>query len=232
MSSNIFEIINALPVEQIANATFLQKTLMILGVAIGSYILGSLCFAIIFTKLFTKKDIRKIGSGTAGTANVLRNVGVLPGILTGVFDFIKGVAGVYLGFILFKRVGLEVYSGGCFATIFVLLGHFYPIFFNYKGGKGVVTMGGIIAVLHIKLFIFLVIIYFGVLIGTKLTSLAALITFFILPFANVVTCLLEHNKWIASTALYTCATLLIFYTHRENILRIRAGTEPKMVIKK
>ena len=205
---------------------------MIIGVATLSYILGSLCFAIIFTKAFTGKDIRKMGSGNAGTANVLRNVGVVPGILTGLCDFLKGALAVYAGFIMFQIIGFETYAGGCFATVFILLGHFYPVFFNYKGGKGVITMGGVIAVLHIKLFLFLVLVYFGVLLGSKMTSLAALVTFFVLPFANLVICLLENTKWIASTSIYICVTLLIFFAHRENIKRLKAGTETKLVIKK
>ncbi|MCL1831174.1 MAG: glycerol-3-phosphate 1-O-acyltransferase PlsY, partial [Oscillospiraceae bacterium] len=231
MRFKLFEIFNAIPVEQITNATFLQKFLVMLAVSVLGYILGSLCFAIIFTRLFTGKDIRKLGSGTAGTANVLRNVGVLPGILTGVFDFLKGVVAVYCGFFLFKMVGFESYAGGCFATVFVLLGHFYPVFFGYRGGKGVVTMGGIISVLHVKLFLFLVLIYFTVLLISKMTSLAALITFFILPIANLVICLLEHQKYLFSTILYICVTFLIFFTHRENIKRLKAGTEPKLVVK-
>jgi glycerol-3-phosphate acyltransferase PlsY len=232
MKFRVFEFFQELSVEAIANATFFQKTLVFMGVAVAGYILGSLCFAIIVTKIFTGKDIRKFGSGNAGTANVLRSVGVFPGILTGIFDFLKGVVGVYVGFILFQKVGFESYAGGCFATIFVLLGHFYPVFFNYRGGKGVVTMGGIVAVLHIKLFMFLVPVYLLVLLIYKMTSLSALVTFFILPFANLVICLIEHNSWVFSTILYIFVTILIFYAHRDNIKRLREGTETRLVVKK
>jgi len=232
MNFKLYEILHMEPIAQIVDATFFQKALMMIGVAAVSYILGSLCFAIIFTRLATGKDIRKLGSGNAGTANVLRSVGVIPGILTGLFDFFKGVVAVYAGFIMFNIIGFEIYSGGCFATIFVLLGHFYPVFFKYKGGKGVMTMGGIIAVLHLKLFIFLALVYFAVLLGAKMTSLAALVTFFLLPFANLVICLMEHSRWVTSTSLYLCVTVLIFLTHKENIRRLKEGTEPKLVIKK
>ena len=223
--SGVFQTI---PVVQIDDSTFFQKMLIVIAVGVIGYILGSLCFAIIFTRLFIKKDIRKLGSGNAGTANVIRNVGIIPGILTGIFDFAKGVASVYIGFILFQMVGFEIYSGGCFATIFVLLGHFYPVFFNYRGGKGVMTLGGIIAMLHLKLFVILAAIYFTVLFVAKMTSLAALVTFSVLPAANIVFCIVEGNSWITSTLFYLCITVLIFYTHRENIKRLKDGTEPKL----
>lgn len=232
MRDNIFEIIKILRTKQIPDATLFQKTLVIFAVAAAGYILGSLCFAVIFTKIFTGKDIRDMGSGTAGTANVLRNVGIIPGLLTGVFDFIKGAVGVYIGFILFNMVEMEMYAGGCFATIFVLLGHFYPIFFKYKGGKGVVAMGGIVAVLNLKLFLMLLLVYLGVLLGTKITSLAAVVTFFMLPIANFVLCMMDSVNWIASTSLYLCVSLLIFLAHKDNIKRLKEGTEPKLIIKK
>ena len=210
----------------------LDNILAIIGVAAISYMLGSLCFAIVFTKLFTGKDIRQLGSGNAGTANVLRSAGFLPGAFTGVFDFLKGVLAVYIGYRLFDAVDFNSYTGGCFASLFVLIGHLYPIFFKYRGGKGVMTMGGILAVLNWKLFLILSTFYLIVLLISRITSVAALATFVVLPFANIAFCVVSKKPWVVSSTFFLFVSLLIFYSHRENLKRLRVGEETKLVIKK
>jgi len=217
---------------KVVGTSFYHRFLAVLGVAVSAYLLGSLCFAIIFTKIFIKKDIRKLGSGTAGAANVMRSAGFIPGFLTILFDFAKGFLAVYVGYALFVSVGYERYTGGCFAAIFALLGHFYPVFFKYRGGKGVVTMGGIVAILHWKLFLVVVTIYLLILLITKITSLAALVTFVILPFANLGFCIYEGSPYVVPTIMYICVSALVIYAHKENIRRLKNKTEPKLVIKK
>ena len=229
---NVPGVFGVMTVASLWEETILDNILGVLGVAVSSYLLGSLCFAIIITKLFSGEDIRQLGSGNAGTANVLRSVGFLPGALTCLFDFLKGVLAVYIGYRLFAAVGFNSYSGGCFASFFVLVGHLYPLFFKYRGGKGVVTIGGILAVLNLKLFLILSAFYLAVLAVSRITSVAALSTFALLPFVNAVYCLLSEKPWLNSSLFFLCVSLLIFYSHRDNIKRLRAGEERKLVIKK
>ena len=127
--------------------------LRILGSAIASYLLGSISFAIIITYIFTKKDVRDSGSGNAGMTNVLRTVGVLPAILTLLGDLGKAIAAIYVSRFLFSSLDIQnaaqigMYVGG----LFVLLGHIYPLFFKFKGGKGVLTCAGVFLVLDWQL---------------------------------------------------------------------------------
>ncbi len=213
-------------------ASIPEMVLAVVGVAATSYVLGSLCFAIIFTKLFTGKDIRKLGSGNAGTANVLRSAGFIPGALTGIFDFLKGVLAVYIGYWLFELVGFDRYTGGCFATLFVLIGHLYPVFFRYRGGKGVMTMAGIIVVLNWELSLIIITIYLIVILVTRITSVAALVAFAVLPIVNALLCGFSGQPWLKSSIFFVLISVLIFYTHRENIKRLKDGKEKKLVVKK
>ena len=132
-----------------------------------SYLLGSISFAIIITKGFIKKDIRDFGSGNAGMTNVLRTVGKLPAILTLIGDMGKAVLAIYLSKFFFSGLSFPdaaqvgMYIGG----LFVLLGHIYPVFFNFRGGKGVVTAittilctEPLVGVLLLVIFVFIVII--------------------------------------------------------------------------
>lgn len=213
-------------------ASIWGKVFALTGVAAASYLLGSLCFAIIFTKLFTGKDIRKLGSGNAGTTNVLRSAGAVPGALTGIFDFLKGTLAVYIGYWLFEAAGFNRYSGGCLAALFVLIGHLRPVFFKYRGGKGVMTMAGIIIILNWRLFLVLAVIYSGVFGAVRITSVAALATAVVLPAANAVICVISGQPWAISSVFFAVASSLIFYTHRDNIRRLRAGQEGKLKVKR
>ena len=213
-------------------ASVLKIVLAVSGVAVISYALGSLCFAIIFTKIFTGRDIRKLGSGNAGTANVLRSAGLIPGILTGVLDFLKGTFAVYVGYYLFETAGYNSYSGGCFAAIFVLIGHLFPVFFKYRGGKGFMTMAGIILVLNWKLFLVLAVIYSSVFASVRITSVAALVTAAVLPVTNAIICIISGQPWLNPSVFFTVTSLIIFYTHRDNIRRLRAGQENRLMVKR
>ncbi|NLL91565.1 MAG: glycerol-3-phosphate 1-O-acyltransferase PlsY [Ruminococcaceae bacterium] len=212
--------------------TVYHKIAAVAAVAVSSYLLGSICFAIIVTYIFTKEDIRKKGSGNAGTANVFRSVGPAAGILTGLFDFLKGVLAVYIGYNLFKLVGFERYTGGTFAALLVLIGHLYPVFFKYRGGKGVMTMGGILIILNYKVFLVLLVIYLLTFLIWRITSVSGLVSAALLPVVNAVICIIEEKYWINTTVFFAISTVLIFYAHRENIKRLMEGRENKLKVKK
>ena len=120
---------------------------------IAAYLIGSINFAVIFAKAFMKKDVRELGSGNAGTTNVMRNAGFLPGALTFVFDALKGFAACYMGKMIFEYISIQTVSdwaspifGAYLCGLACMLGHVFPFFFQFKGGKGVATSVGIFAV--------------------------------------------------------------------------------------
>ena len=128
-------------------------------VAVISYLLGSLSFSIIFTKFFEKKDIRTMGSGNAGATNVLRSVGPKAAICTFIFDFLKGVASVLIGKLIFSMMlpsGVllpeMVQYGTYIAGFSCVFGHMFPIYFGFRGGKGILTTAAIIALIDWRVF--------------------------------------------------------------------------------
>ena len=122
-------------------------------VVIFSYLIGSINFAVIFGKAFMKKDVRDIGSGNAGTTNIMRNGGFLPGALTFLCDALKGFVASFAGKMVFDYIlgntdaawTLPIY-GAYICGLACMLGHVFPVFFQFKGGKGVATSVGIFAV--------------------------------------------------------------------------------------
>ena len=137
----------------------------IIACALISYLLGSFSFAVIFTKLSSKKDVREMGSGNAGFTNVLRSVGVVPEIFTFVFDCLKGIISVLITMWIFNmdfdstainalseslRFEFNAY-GKYLAGVFCVLGHSFPVFFGFRGGKGITTMAGILLILYLAL---------------------------------------------------------------------------------
>ena len=120
---------------------------------VAAYLIGSISFAVIFAKAFMKKDVRELGSGNAGATNVLRNAGVVPGLLTFLCDALKGFAASYMGYAIFDYIHTQTNSewsyaiyGAYLCGAACMLGHILPIFFEFKGGKGVATSVGIFAV--------------------------------------------------------------------------------------
>ena len=146
--------------------SFLQNSwLALLLAALIAYVLGSVNFAIIITRFFSGNDIRSFGSGNAGATNVLRSQGKLPAALTFVGDLLKSMLSVYLGGLLLQNVQLLpaaademellMYDpqnlglvGAYLAGVFCILGHMYPVFFGFRGGKGVMTTFGMTLLLE------------------------------------------------------------------------------------
>ena len=119
---------------------------------VAAYLIGSINFAVIFAKAFMKKDVRELGSGNAGATNVMRNAGFLPGALTFVFDALKGFVACYVGHVvfdyMFTQTGADLAKpiiGAYICGLACMLGHVFPFFFGFKGGKGVATSVGIFA---------------------------------------------------------------------------------------
>ncbi len=185
-------------------------------VIVISYFLGSIPFGLILTKLFLKKDIREIGSGNIGATNVLRSGNKLIGYLTLVLDILKAIIPVI--YIKFNHPELIYIS-----SLSVFLGHVFPIWLKFKGGKGVATYVGILFSINLIYGFIFCISWLLTFFLSKYSSLSSLISSLIVP----VYLFLVNGEQII---FYIILFVLIFYTHRENIKRLKNKEESKSKI--
>ena len=186
---------------------------------IGSvcYLLGSIPFGFIFTKIFLKKDIRDIGSGNIGATNALRTGNKLIGYLTLFFDITKAVIPV-----IYIKINFPEFL--FIASICAFLGHVFPIWLKFKGGKGVATYVGILFAINIYfglVFIVTWLIIFGL---SKLSSLSSLVASISIPIYLLI--LTQFDQIFFFIIMF----VLIFFTHRENIRRLINKEETKTKI--
>ena len=189
--------------------------LHLLTVFFYSYILGSIPFGLIITKIFLKKDIRSIGSKNIGATNVLRTGKKSLAFLTLFFDIFKGYLSIYLTLIYFSDF---IY----FAGLVCLVGHIFPIWLKFKGGKGVATYLGIILCLSFKFAIIFGSVWLIFLLIFKYSSLSSIIS----PFAVFLYSLSDVP--ININFYLFIMFVIIFYTHKENIKRLKNKTENKI----
>ena len=196
---------------------FIYILKLILCAVIG-YLLGNIAMGIPVAKLLGNVDIRKTGSNSAGATNVLRTLGWGPSLLTFLGDALKGVMAVLIG----KWIG-GVY-GGYIGGIFVVLGHNWPAFYHFKGGKGVATSFGAVLMLNpmiaLAMFVFQII----MVAITKYMSVASICSATLFIVLNAIT------KWGDWAEILFCAALggLIIYTHRMNIKRLLSHSENRL----
>ena len=182
-----------------------------------SYICGSIPFGLILTKAFLKKDIRNVGSGNIGATNVLRGGNKFLGYLTLLLDIMKAAIPV----LYFKNNIPEfVYISGLSAII----GHIFPIWLKFKGGKGVATYLGILLVLNYNLAIIFVFIWVLSILTTKISSLSSLISITVILIYILV------NNTETSIYFFLITSVLIYFNHKENIKRILDKSEKKIKI--
>jgi glycerol-3-phosphate acyltransferase PlsY len=206
--------------------------------AIAAYLIGSISFSIIITKLFLKTDVRNHGSGNAGTTNVLRTAGKLPAILTLSLDFLKAVAAVEIARLLMNvfnpnENSLLILTVSFVAGIFCILGHIYPLYFGFRGGKGALTAVALVALIDWKIFVIEIFIFILIIVITRYVSAGTVIaaiaypitTFSLLTFLKIDNALLD-----ALFALFIAA--IVIYKHKANIIRLLNGTESKIGQKK
>ena len=203
------------------------------------YLLGSLNFAIIISKIFFRDDIRKYGSGNAGTTNMLRTYGKLPAAATLLLDMSKGAVAVLIGFLIlgsgfYTEEGYtSVFAGTYIAGLFAILGHMFPCFYRFKGGKGVATTAVVILCTNPFLFAVLLLAFVIIVAGSKMISLGSVMCMLLYP-------LLLHRFSLQGDFVtqpqgilvsFLIAALVIFM-HRSNIKRIWEGKESKLSFKK
>ena len=199
-------------------------------VAIVAYVIGSINFAVIFSRKFAGFDVREKGSKNAGTTNVLRTVGKKVALLTLVCDILKGVVAI-LAAILAKHMweGLDITTLKYIAGFMVILGHTFPIFFEFRGGKGVATAIGVLLMLNWK--IGLICLVFGLLIIalSKMVSLGSISAAILFP---VLTIFLQEDVGLVGIVFSFLIAVLVVFNHRSNIKRIKEGNENKLSFKK
>ena len=183
-------------------------------VAVYSYLLGSIHFGLLLTKIFLKKDIREIGSGNIGTTNVLRTGKKSLAIATLILDLLKGYFSITLTFIYFEN--LISYSG-----LICFIGHIFPVWLKFKGGKGVATYLGIILALSYKFFLI-----FGI---------TWLVLSFLFRYASLSSIISSLIVFVYSYFFINNFSLILFiffviiiYTHRKNIVRLKNSEESKI----
>ena len=180
-----------------------------------SYLSGSIPFGLILTKFFLNKDIRKVGSKNIGATNVLRAGNKFVAGLTLLLDILKGVAPILITNYYFPNL---IYLSGLMA----FLGHIFPIWLKFKGGKGVATYLGIIFALSLKLGLLFCILWILIAYITKYSSLSSIVSSLII----FVISLLENNFELNSFLFITFVVIL--FTHKDNIDRLKNKTEDKI----
>ncbi len=200
----------------------------------AAYLIGSINFAVIFAKAFMKRDVRELGSGNAGTTNVMRNAGFLPGALTFIFDALKGFVACYLGKMIFDYVFTQTNSdwskgiiGAFICGLACMLGHVFPLFFEFKGGKGVATSVGIFAVCCPIAIIIGLCVFAICLFVSKYVSLSSILAATTVVVLSIIFCdktALLFPQIILSLAMGA----LVIGKHAENIKRLMSGTESKV----
>lgn len=210
--------------------------------ALASYLLGSISFSIIFTRLFKGDDVRHYGSGNAGTTNVLRAAGKLPALFTLICDFSKAVVAIVFSQYIFSLYPVAHINGTMIkfiAGIFCILGHIYPLYFGFKGGKGVLTAAALVLLIDWRVFVVGVSVFAVVLAISRYVSLSSLTAAASLP---VITMFFQIVDWkrgrlaggnavviiATNTILAAFIGAVLFFKHSSNIRRLLNGTESKI----
>lgn len=193
-----------------------------------AYLLGSINFAVIVSRLLYQDDVRNYGSGNGGMTNMLRTYGKFPAFLTGLGDFFKGVTAVVFARIIFGWLGVVRVDGGYVGAICVLLGHLFPLYFHFKGGKGILTICGAILLLNPRAFAVLFVIFVPLAFLTRIVSLASVLGALGFPIITYILCRVDGRHPLYETAFAVVGMLIILYMHRGNIQRLLKGTEKKI----
>ena len=208
-------------------------------IAVIAYLLGSLNFSIILSEVVKKKDIRDSGSGNAGATNMLRTYGKKAAVGTMIGDILKVALGIIIAFAILDVPMKYIFSNPAdaaeiqrvmlykeFAGLFCVLGHIFPLYFKFKGGKGVAACTGMVIIVDWRIALILFVIFIGVILISKWISLGSIVIALLYP---VLIFAFYKNFILAAVALLFTAIVIV--AHRENIKRLAKGTENKISIK-
>lgn len=208
-------------------------------IAVIAYLLGSLNFSIILSEVVKKKDIRDSGSGNAGATNMLRTYGKKAAVGTMIGDILKVALGIIIAFAILDVPMKYIFSNPAdaaeiqrvmlykeFAGLFCVLGHIFPLYFKFKGGKGVAACTGMVIIVDWRIALILFVIFIGVILISKWISLGSIVIALLYP---VLIFTFYKNFILAAVALLFTAIVIV--AHRENIKRLAKGTENKISFK-
>ena len=184
---------------------------------IAAYLIGSIPTGLIFGKLIWKKDLRQYGSRNIGATNAWRILGRKAGLLVFIFDFLKGQLGVLLGAVMFATPGAMVVGG-----LLAMLGHMFPIFIGFRGGKGVATGLGVVASLMPKVTAIVIVVWLVLTLITRYVSVASIVAAVLTPILAAL-----FNEPLIYFLFALVAAVVIVFRHKENIQRLKAGRENK-----
>ena len=204
---------------------------------IASYLLGSCNSSIIVVRLLKHEDIREHGSKNAGLTNTLRCYGKFPALLTLLGDLAKGIVSVLVSILVFRLIvgegGFDKKTVGYIAGIAAILGHIFPIYYGFRGGKGILVSCSILIVIDWQTFVIIIPFFAIVLLISKYVSVASISSAIFYPILTfLLHYFVEHislDLCITHTVLVMITSALLIYMHRTNIQRLRNGTENKFI---
>lgn len=205
-------------------------------VAIIAYLIGSISFSVIISKKMAGFDVREKGSGNAGSTNVLRTVGKKAAVITLICDILKGVVAILLALLagviikdLDKALLVQL------AGVFVIIGHTFPIFFKFKGGKGIATSLGVLLMINWQIGLICLVFALILMALTRIVSVGSIMAAILFPvlvlFINQNYIVAESSNW-SYLIFSVIIALLVLFNHRANLKRIVNGTENKLSFKK
>ena len=199
-------------------------------VTIIAYLLGSISFSVIISKKMAGFDVREKGSGNAGTTNVLRTVGKKASAITLLCDVLKGVLAILVAFIvgLIMKEGVEKALLIQLAGIAVILGHTFPIFFGFKGGKGIATALGVLLITNWNIGLICLVFALVLMALTRIVSLGSIAAAVLFP---VLILLMPHTAYLVDGSYVIFSILLavlVIFNHRTNVKRLLEGKENKL----
>ena len=198
---------------------------LIFAIIVVAYFLGSINSAVIFSKLIYKEDIRTKGSGNAGMTNMMRTYGKGPAALTLLCDMLKTLVAMAIGTCLYGITGAYI------AGLFAVVGHVLPIYYGFKGGKGVASSAMIILYLDAIVFLIILLLFVLIVWATKYLSLGSIISILIFPLMMNRMDTALTGRGIRLIITLVVAAIVVF-KHRTNIVRIMNGTESRFSFKK
>ena len=206
-------------------------------VAIIAYCIGSISFSVIFTKKFAGFDVRQKGSGNAGSTNVLRTAGKKIAILTLICDILKGIIPIWIAILIGnitnadENIKAELVQ---IAGVFAVIGHTFPVFFGFKGGKGVATSLGVLLIINWQIGLICLVFALVIMAITKMVSIGSVLAAILFP----ILCIFINQNYIVEGGHFSyiifgiVMALIVVFNHRENIKRIIDGKENKLSFKK
>lgn len=200
--------------------------------ALIGYLLGSISFAVIVSRIYAKDDVRNHGSHNAGMTNVLRVYGVGPAVCTLLGDFAKGILAVVIGRAIFHAFGISGFDAGYISGLGALLGHLFPIWFGFRGGKGVLTSIGIMIAINPLAISLLLLVILPFVFIVRIVSLASIIGAALYPLVTYLLLSYQGKPVLIDTCLSAIFAVLVIWMHRSNIKRLLNGTEKRLTLPK